>query len=115
MVSQPLASPFFTQSGVCVCVRGGDCYIPVSLMPGFCLFNPLQVVVLKESDEAQRRKSKDVFWQTERTVREWLLSTFSSRLLINSHSYTSFNNVCELEVGSLFFSYTFFNADKSRI
>lgn len=63
---------------------------------------PLQVVVLKESDEVQNGKHKDVFLQAVKTVRNWLLNTFSNRLLINAHSYTSFTNVSEIEVGSFF-------------
>ncbi|KAF5902954.1 E3 ubiquitin-protein ligase, partial [Clarias magur] len=53
----------------------------------------------KESAEAQRGKSKEIFMQTERTVRDWLQNAFSAPLLDYSHGYTSFN-ICEVEAWS---------------
>ncbi|MCJ8738386.1 hypothetical protein PDJAM_G00035330 [Pangasius djambal] len=65
----------------------------------------------KESDEVQREKSKEVFLQAERTVREWLRNTFSNRLLDNSYNYTSFTQVHELEAWSKLISMTFDNKE----
>lgn len=87
--------------------RWGNHYIPISLVPGCYLFNPLQVVVLKKSTEAQRGKCKEMFEQAERTVREWLRNTFSNRLLDSSFSYTKFTNVREVEVGIIRFTQIF--------
>ncbi|GAA6104753.1 E3 ubiquitin-protein ligase rnf213-alpha-like isoform X4 [Tachysurus ichikawai] len=86
--------------------------VPLECLKLFSLIMDLKgYCTEKESFEAQRGKSKELFEQAERTVREWLRNAFSNPLLNNSHDYLSFTVSCELEVWSKLISLPFANKE----
>ncbi|XP_047672985.1 E3 ubiquitin-protein ligase rnf213-alpha-like isoform X3 [Tachysurus fulvidraco] len=86
--------------------------VPLECLKLFSLIMDLkQYCTEKESAEAQRGKSKELFEQAERNVREWLRNAFSNNLLNNSHDYISFTVPCELEVWSKLISLPFANKE----
>ncbi|XP_058262166.1 E3 ubiquitin-protein ligase rnf213-alpha-like isoform X3 [Hemibagrus wyckioides] len=86
--------------------------VPLECLKLFSLIMDLKgYLTEKESAEAQSGKSKELFEQAEKTIREWLRNAFSNRLLNHSHSYLSFNFAWELEVWNKLISLPFANKE----